>query len=89
MPIVIDLPAEAERKLQALAAARGTDVATLVQEAVEEKLRNALPTFAEILAPVHEDYRKSGMTEAELNALLEGTLAEVRRERRDRQGKAP
>jgi hypothetical protein len=42
----------------------------LVREAVEEKLRTALPPFAEVLAPVHEDFRRSGMTGAELDTLL-------------------
>jgi hypothetical protein len=84
MTLTIDLPAETEQKLRARAAATGKDVATLVREAVEEKLRAPLPTFAEILAPVHEDFRQSGMTDAELDALLEGTLAEVRTERGQR-----
>jgi hypothetical protein len=86
MTLTIDLPTETERKLLARAAATGQDVADLIREAVEEKLRTPLPTFAEVLAPVHEDFRASGMTQAELDALLEGTLAEVRKERRDRQG---
>ena len=38
-------------------------------------------TFAEILAPVHEDFRKSGMTESELDGLLEESLRESRAER--------
>jgi hypothetical protein len=88
MTLTIDFPAETERKLLARAAATGKDVATLVREAVEEKLGTPLPSFAEILAPVHEDFRHSAMTEAELNTLLEGTLAEARKERRERQGKA-
>jgi len=83
MTITIDLPTETERKLLARAAATGTDVATLVREAVEEKLRTPLPTFAAVLAPVHEDFRQSGMTEAELDTFLEATLAEVRKERRE------
>jgi hypothetical protein len=74
-------PAETERKLLARASATGKDVATLVREAVEEKLRALLPPFAEVLAPVHEDFRKSGMTEAEVGHLLERTLAEARKER--------
>jgi hypothetical protein len=89
MTLSIDLPPETERKLLDRAAATGKDVATLVREAVEEQLRTPLPTFAEILAPVHEDFRQSGMTEAELDTLLEGTLVESRKERRERQGKAP
>ena len=89
MTLTIDFPAETERKLLARAAATGMDVATLVREAVEEKLQKPLPTFAEILAPVHEDFRCSGMADAELDALLESTLALSRKERRERQGKAP
>ena len=41
-------------------------------------------TFAQILAPVHESVQQSGMTEAEVDALLTETLADVRRERRMR-----
>jgi hypothetical protein len=86
MTLTIDFPPETEQKLLARAAATGKDVATLVREAVEEKLRTALPTFAEVLAPVHEDVRQSGLTDAELNRLLEGALAESRR---GQQCKAP
>jgi hypothetical protein len=85
MTLTIDLPAETERELRARAAATGKDVATLVREAVEEKLRATTPAFAEILAPVHEDFRQSGMNEAELDSLMEGTLREARKERRERQ----
>lgn len=78
MTLTIDLPAETERQLLARATATGKDVATLVREAVEEKLRTPLPSFAEVLAPVHDDFRRSGMAEAELDDLLEETLAVVR-----------
>jgi hypothetical protein len=84
MTVTIDFPPETEQKLLARAAATGKDVATLVREAVEEKLRTALPPFAEILAPVHEDVRQSGLTQEELDALLDGALAETRRERQDK-----
>ncbi len=88
MTITIDFPPETEKKLLARAAATGKDVSTLVCEAVEEKFQTDLPTFAEILAPIHEDFRKSDMTEAELDALLERTVAEARKHRRERQQKA-
>jgi hypothetical protein len=88
MTITIELPPETERKLLARAAASGKDVTTLVVEAVEEKLRTDLHTFAEILAPIHEGFRQSGMSEAELDALLEQTLAEARRERREKRSNA-
>src|SRR5438105_1481605 len=80
MTLVIEFTAELERQLLARAAASGKDVVSLVREAVEEKLRTPLVTFAEVLAPVHDDFRKSGLTEGELETLLEGTLAEVRAE---------
>jgi hypothetical protein len=86
MTLTIDLSAETERKLLAQAAATGKDVATLVREAVEEKLGGRIHTFAEVLAPVHEDFRQSGMDEAELDALLDTTLAQVRKERGPRRG---
>jgi len=44
------------------------------------------PSFAEILAPVHEDFRKSGMTESELETLLEEALSESRKGRRGESG---
>jgi len=88
MTITIDLPAETEGKLPARALATGKDVSTLVREAVEEKLQTPLPPFAEILAPIHEDFRRSVMSEAELDALLGQELADARRERREKQSKA-
>jgi hypothetical protein len=82
MTITIDFSPETERQLLARAAATGKDVNTLVREAVEEKLRTPLPRFQQILAPVHEDFRRSGMSEEELDTLLEESLKEVRQERR-------
>jgi hypothetical protein len=89
MTLTITFPPDTERLLLARAAATGKDVTTLVREAVEEKLRTPSPTFAEILAPVHEEVRASGMTEEALDALLESTLEEVRQEGREREGKEP
>ena len=86
MTLTIDLSPETEKKLLARSPETGKDIATLVREAVEEKLRTPVSTFAEILAPVHEDYRKSGMTEGELESLLQGTLDAARKERRQPQG---
>jgi hypothetical protein len=86
MTLTVDLSAETERKLLARAGATGKDVAILVREAVDEKLRTPLPSFAAVLAPVHEDFRRSGMTEAELDTLLQDTLAESREERRKPRG---
>ena len=42
---------------------------------------HASPSLSQILAPIHEEFRQSGMSEEELETLLEGELAEHRRER--------
>jgi hypothetical protein len=80
--ITITLPPDTEQRLLARAAASGKDVHTWVREVIEEKLQTPKPTFAEVLAPVHADFRNSGMTAAQLDTLLEETIAEVRDERR-------
>jgi predicted transcriptional regulator len=89
MTVTIELSSETENKLMAWAAATSKDVSTLVREAVEEKLQAGLPTFQEILAPVHEEFRRSGMREEELDNLLESTLAGVHKERRERRNPSP
>ena len=85
MTITIDLSPDEERRLQERAAQLGQDLPTYLRRLIREDLDAALPargrTFAEILAPVHEDFRKSGMTEGELDALLEEALSESRAER--------
>ena len=40
-----------------------------------------LPSLSEILAPIHDEFQRSGMTEQELDTLLESELAEHRKER--------
>lgn len=89
MTITVEFSSETEDKLRAWAAATSQDVSTFVREAVEEKLQAGLPTFQRILAPVHEEFRRSGMREQELDDLLEATLAGVRKERRDRRDQSP
>jgi hypothetical protein len=88
MSVTIELSPETEKKLKAEAAASGRDVSDWVLEAVEEKLRTS-KSFAEILAPIQQGFRESGMPDAELDALLEQTLTDVRREHRERQKQAP
>ncbi len=62
---------------------------TLVVEAVDARLSLAEMNLRTILAPVHEDFRKSGMTDTELDAFLEDALSESRTERKvDRQKSA-
>ena len=79
MTVVIDLPVELERKLQACAAAAGKDAATYVREAVEDKLHGPR-SLDEILAPFRREVLQSGMSDQELDAFYEGLRDEVWRE---------
>jgi hypothetical protein len=89
MTVTIDLSPDEERRLQERAAQLGQDLTAYLHRLIRENLDATPParsrTFAEILAPVHEDFRKSGMTEEELDTLLREALSESRAERR--QGK--
>jgi hypothetical protein len=49
----------------------------------EASLALAQLSFRVVLAPVNEDFRKSGMTEAELDSFLQDSLAKDRSERAD------
>ena len=46
----------------------------------------ASPSLSQILAPIHEEFRQSGMTEAELSSLIEEARDEVWQEKQ--RGKA-
>jgi hypothetical protein len=89
MTITITFPPATEARLRAEAQAAGKDVSTFVIEAVEARLALAKQSLRDILGPLHEDFRSSGMTEAELDTLLRETLAESRAERRSRPGPSP
>jgi hypothetical protein len=82
MTITVHLTPATVEKLQAQAAASGKDVETFVREAVEAKLAITGRSFRDIMAPVHEDFRKSGMTEEELEILIDQETAAVRAERK-------
>lgn len=80
MTITINLPPAAEERLRAQAEATGKNISTLVVEAVEARLALSQFQFKDILGPVHAEFEQSGMSEAELNALLQASLDEVRSE---------
>jgi hypothetical protein len=91
MTLTIHLSADAEKQLHERAAQSGQNVEEYVLQLVESHLRGAngdsarpgAKGFSKLLAPVHEDFQKSGMTEGELDDLLRETLAEVRKEKRE------
>ncbi|HUY33171.1 MAG TPA: hypothetical protein VMV69_10345 [Pirellulales bacterium] len=86
MTITINLPPATEERLRAQAEATGKNISTLVVEAVEARLSLAQLSLRDILGPVHADLQRSGMTEAELDTLLEDSLEKARSERRSAPG---
>jgi hypothetical protein len=90
MTISITLTPEQERQLEELARQSGKDTSAYINELVTAYLEGVTPkrekTFEEILAPIWEGWRQSGMTEDEIDDLFRHELPEVRRERRQPKG---
>ncbi|MGO9466375.1 MAG: hypothetical protein ACLQVF_19715 [Isosphaeraceae bacterium] len=88
MTININLTADQERQLEELARQNGKEPAAYVNDVVTAYLNGVSSkgqkTFEEILAPIWEGWRQSGMTEDQINELFGRELQEVRRERRQR-----
>jgi hypothetical protein len=80
--ITLSLPPDIEDRLRAHAVATGKDIRTVILEAVEARLALLQMNLREILAPIHADFKRSGMSDAELDALLQGTLDAARAERK-------
>lgn len=85
--ITVNLPPATIEQLEAEAAATGKVVEKLVQEAVQTKLARRKQTFVEVLKPIHDAVDESGMSEEEVQALLDMELKAVRKDRRSSQGK--
>ena len=86
MTITITLPPATEQRLQAQAQATGKNIGTLVVEAVEAGLSLSQLGLRDILAPVHADFRQSGMSGAEVESLLQDELDGARSERKAHPG---
>lgn len=77
MIITIDISTEAGERLRKRANRTGLDLNTFVQNMVEI---SAEP-LAVAAAPIHEEFRKSGMTQEELDELTDELIREVRAEK--------
>jgi hypothetical protein len=90
MSILITLTPEEERKLAELARTRGKDPAAHAHDVVTAYLNGAnekgTKSFEEILAPIWEGWRQSGMAEGDIDDLMEQELREARSERRRSKG---
>jgi hypothetical protein len=99
MTLTITLPPETEKKLQERAAQAGQTVEgfvrQLVERAVEDTNGSQVPepaaspaarTFDDIFAPLRKEVEEHGITEEELDHLLEQAREEVWQERQARKG---
>ena len=81
MTLQIDLRPDLEAKLRSRAAAQGKDLSAFAQEVLEKSAQGD-ETLAEILGPIRRDIRQSGMSDAELDSLIEQAIEGARRDRK-------
>ena len=90
MSINIRLTPSEERKLTELARAMGKDADVYAHEVISAYLETTnvteLMTIEEIVSPIWDEWRKSGLTDSEIDDLFEQELHATRNERRVENG---
>jgi len=76
--ITIDISKEAEEKLKERARKTGKELPKFVGDLVEREARH--PDLEELLAPIHEQTRRLGLSEQEIEELVDTEVAAYRRE---------
>jgi hypothetical protein len=76
MTITISLPPETEQKLKERAIQSGRDLPGYVHHLIEKDVQSD-PTLDEILAPIRLEFETSGMTEEELDTLVDEVRDEI------------
>jgi predicted transcriptional regulator len=71
LSVLVPLPSDLARTIDTLAERRGLDRAQFIVSVLRERLDRSAASFEEIVAPLAEDFRRSGMTEEDLDALVE------------------
>ncbi len=80
MTITLRLSPDEEKRLLERATESGQDVTSYVRQLIQCDISKPV-SLSEILAPVREDFRRSGMTEDELSSLIEEARDEVWQEK--------
>lgn len=80
MTITIDISKEAESRLKDQAKNLGKALDVFVGEMVERGAKE--PTWEELVTPFHDETRRLGLTDSEVDELIATELAAVRQERR-------
>lgn len=84
---VTGIPEDLLQRLDKWMREQGRDRSQFIREIIEEKLQekekpNSEKTFAEILAPLQQDFEATGMTDAELGDFVDAEIKAHRSERR-------
>lgn len=82
MTITIDLPSEVETALRKKAADNGKDFQVFILDTLKTKALK--PSLDEILAPIRKNFAESGMTEEELDELIENERQAMWEEKQDK-----
>ena len=80
MTVVLELKPEVEEALQKKAKANGFEVNVYLEKLVEKDVSRA-KTIDEILAPFRQEVEESGITDEELDDLVEEAREEIYREK--------
>jgi hypothetical protein len=81
LAVIVPLPSDLARTIGILAKRRGQDRVEFIVGFLQEKLSDPAPSFEEATAPIADDFRLSGMTEEDLDALIEQERQAVWREK--------
>jgi hypothetical protein len=71
LSVLVPLPSALARAIDTLAEQRGQDRAQFIVSFLQEQLDGPARSFEELIAPIADDFRRSGMTEEDLDALVE------------------
>jgi metal-responsive CopG/Arc/MetJ family transcriptional regulator len=69
--VLVPLPSDLARTIDKLAERRGQDRGQFIVSFLQEQLCRSPLSFEELIAPIAADFRHSGMTEEDLDALVE------------------
>ena len=80
MSITIEISKEAELKLRKRADEMGKDFPDFIEYIVEREARDPARSWREIVAPIHERTRRLGLSEKDVEELVDSEIAAYRLE---------
>ncbi len=90
MSLTLDLPTDVEAALEEVATGRGMSSEEFARNLIVQGVFRKPPrSWAEIAAPIAEDFKASEMTEEELDALVEEVREDIYFEQHGQRSKQP